>query len=112
MIFQGANLIEGGEGYVVFSKKIFVADSNEIAVSYCTGCVEVRHMENSGHRPHLLVWEPKIGKNMSFLVFCDFPLNEKSEVKFFRLKISALKRGIQRCNIHCHIMFNKGATAV
>jgi hypothetical protein len=49
---------------------------------------------------------------MSFLVFCDFPLNEKSEVKFFRLKISALKRGIQRCNIHCHIMFNKGATAV
>jgi hypothetical protein len=45
---------------VVFSKIFFVADSNEIAVSYCTGCVEVRHMESSGHRPHLLVWEAKI----------------------------------------------------
>jgi hypothetical protein len=36
MFFWGANSIEGG-GYVVFSKKIFVADSNEIAVSYCLG---------------------------------------------------------------------------
>jgi hypothetical protein len=48
---------------------------------------------------------------MSFFVFCEFHLNEKSEVKFFRLKRSVLKRGIQRCRIHCHIMFNKGATA-
>jgi hypothetical protein len=45
---------------MVFSIKIFVADSNEIAVSYCIGRVEVRHRESSGHRPHLLVWEPKI----------------------------------------------------
>jgi hypothetical protein len=37
MFFWGANSIEGGGGYVVFSKKIFVADSNEIAVSYCLG---------------------------------------------------------------------------
>jgi hypothetical protein len=38
MFFRGANLIEGGGGgYVVYSKKIFVADSNEIAVSYCLG---------------------------------------------------------------------------
>jgi hypothetical protein len=34
---------------------------------------------------------------MSFFVFCEFLLNEKSEVKFVRLKRSALKRGIQRC---------------
>jgi hypothetical protein len=38
MFFWGANSIEGGGGgYVVFSKKNFVADSNEIAVSYCLG---------------------------------------------------------------------------
>jgi hypothetical protein len=97
---------------MVFSKKIFVADSSAIAVSYCIGWVEFRHSECSGHRPHLLVWEPKIAKNMSFLVFCEFLLNEKSEVKFFRLKRSALKRGIQRCRIHRHLMFNKGAMTV
>jgi hypothetical protein len=44
---------------VVFSKKNFVADSNEIAVSYRIGCVEFRHKESSGHRPHLLVWAQK-----------------------------------------------------
>jgi hypothetical protein len=49
---------------------------------------------------------------MSFFVFCEFLLNEKSEVKFFRLKRSALKRGIQRCSIYFHTMFNKGAMAV
>jgi hypothetical protein len=48
---------------------------------------------------------------MSFCVFCEFLLNEKSEVKFFRFKRSVLKRGIQRCKINCHIMFNKGAMA-
>jgi hypothetical protein len=40
---------------MVFSKKIFVADSNEIAVSYCIGCVEFRRREISDHRSHLLV---------------------------------------------------------
>jgi hypothetical protein len=40
---------------MVFSKKIFVADSNEIAVSYCIGCVEFRRRESSDYRPHLLV---------------------------------------------------------
>jgi hypothetical protein len=49
---------------------------------------------------------------MSFLFFCEFLLNEKSEVKFFLLPRSVLKRGIQRCRIHCHIMFNKGAMTV
>jgi hypothetical protein len=34
MFFPGTNLIEGK---VVFLKKKFVADSNEIAVSYCVG---------------------------------------------------------------------------
>jgi hypothetical protein len=33
------------------------------------GCVEFRHKESSGHRPHLLVWEPKITKNLSFFGF-------------------------------------------
>jgi hypothetical protein len=49
---------------------------------------------------------------MSFFVFCEFLLKEKSEVKFFRLKRSALKRGIQRCRIHCYSTSNKGAMAV
>jgi hypothetical protein len=49
---------------------------------------------------------------MSFFDFCEFLLIQKSEVKFFRLKRSALKRGIQRCGIHCQTMFNKGAMAV
>jgi hypothetical protein len=98
---------------MVFSKKIVVADSNEIAVSYCIGCVEFRHRESSGHRAHLLAWEPKISEKFDvFWIFCEFLLNEKIEVKFFRLKRSALKRGIQRCRIHCHVMFNKGAMAV
>jgi hypothetical protein len=47
-----------------------------------------------------------------FFCFCEFLLNEKSEVKFFRLKRSALERGIQWCRVHCHSMFNKGAMAV
>jgi hypothetical protein len=54
---------------VVFSKRFFVSDSNEIAVSYRIGCVEFRHRESSAHRPHLLVWEPKIAKNLSFFGF-------------------------------------------
>jgi hypothetical protein len=49
---------------------------------------------------------------LSFFVFCKFLLNEKKKVKFFRLKRSALKRGIQRCRILCYSMFNKGAMAV
>jgi hypothetical protein len=40
---------------VVFSKKIFVADSNEIAVNYRIGCVEFRHKESSGHRPKITI---------------------------------------------------------
>jgi hypothetical protein len=85
---------------VVFSKKFFVSDSNEIAVTYRIGCVEFRHRESSAHRPHFLVWEPKIAKNLSFFGFCEFLLNEKIEVKFFWPKRSALKIGIQRCRIH------------
>jgi hypothetical protein len=57
---------------MVFSKILFVANTNEIAVSYSIGLVEFRHGESSCHRPHLLVWEPKITKNMSFLVLCEF----------------------------------------
>jgi hypothetical protein len=49
---------------------------------------------------------------MSFFVFCKFLLNEKREVKFFRLKRSALKRGIHRFRIHCHSMFNKEAMTI
>jgi hypothetical protein len=54
---------------VVFSKKFFVADSNEITVSYCVRCVEIRHREVSGHKPHLSVWEPKIGVFWFFVNF-------------------------------------------
>jgi hypothetical protein len=97
---------------VVFSKIFFVSDSNEIAVSYCLGLLEFRHSESSGHRPDLLVWEPKIWVFLSFFVFCEFLLNDKREVKFSRLQRSALERGIQGCRIHCHSMFNKGAMAV
>jgi hypothetical protein len=71
---------------VVFSKIFFVSDSNEIAVSYCLGLLEFRHSESSGHRPDLLVWEPKIWVFLSFFVFCEFLLNDKREVKFSRLK--------------------------
>jgi hypothetical protein len=53
---------------VVFRKKI-LSPTNEIAVSYRIGCVEFRHRESSAHRPHLLVWEPKIAKNLSFFGF-------------------------------------------
>jgi hypothetical protein len=45
---------------MVFSKKTFVADSNEIVVSCPIGRVEFRHRKSSGHRPQLLAWEPKI----------------------------------------------------
>jgi hypothetical protein len=36
MIFRSENEIEGG-GYMVFFQKFLVADSNQIAVSYCIG---------------------------------------------------------------------------
>jgi hypothetical protein len=67
MFFRGANSIEGRVRG--FFEKNFVSDSNEIAVSYRIGCVEFRHRESSAHRPHLLVWEPKIAKNLSFFGF-------------------------------------------
>jgi hypothetical protein len=67
MFLRCANSIERGSWF--FSKKNFVADSSEIAVSYCIGWVEFRHRESSGHIPHLLFWEPKIAKNMSFFGF-------------------------------------------
>jgi hypothetical protein len=35
--------------YMVFFKKFFVADSNQIAVSYCIGSVEFRYGKSSGH---------------------------------------------------------------
>jgi hypothetical protein len=49
---------------------------------------------------------------LGFFVFCEFLLNNKREIKFSPLKRSELKRGIQRCRIHCPRMFNKGAMAV
>jgi hypothetical protein len=48
MIFRSENYIEGG-GYVVFIENFFVADSNQIAVSYCIGSVEFRYSKSSGH---------------------------------------------------------------
>jgi hypothetical protein len=49
MIFRSENYIEGGGGYMVFFEKFFVADSNQIAVSYCIGSVEFRYSKSSGH---------------------------------------------------------------
>jgi hypothetical protein len=47
MIFRSENYIEGGvRGFL---EKIFVADSNQIAVSYCIGSVEFRYSKSSGH---------------------------------------------------------------
>jgi hypothetical protein len=37
MIFRSENYIEGGGGYVVIFQKFFVADANQITVSYCIG---------------------------------------------------------------------------
>jgi hypothetical protein len=65
MFFRIANSIEG----TWFFRQKFLAPTNEIAVSYRIGCVEFRHRESSAHRPHLLVWEPKIAKNLSFFGF-------------------------------------------
>jgi hypothetical protein len=64
---------------VVFSKNFFVADSNEITVSYCVRCVEIRHREVSGHKPHLSVWEPKIGV---FFFFVNFSSTKKARSNF------------------------------
>jgi hypothetical protein len=45
-----ANMNEVGHGeYMVFFEKFFVADSNQIAVSYCIGSVEFRYSKSSGH---------------------------------------------------------------
>jgi hypothetical protein len=79
---------------VGFSKKFFVADSNEIAVSYCLGLVEIRYRESSGHRPDLFVWEPKIWVFLSFFVFCEFLLKRKKGGKIF----SAQKKRIVKRN--------------
>jgi hypothetical protein len=49
MIFRSENYIEGGGGYVVFFENFFVADSNQIAVSYCIGSVEFRYSKSSSH---------------------------------------------------------------
>jgi hypothetical protein len=48
MIFRSENYIEGG-GYMVFFEIFFVADSNQIAVSYCVGSVEFGYSKSSGH---------------------------------------------------------------
>jgi hypothetical protein len=68
MFFRSENSIEGGSWF--FSKKNFVADSNEIAVSYCIGCVEFRHrVKVPVIEPHFLA----VGvKNMSFFEFFCF----------------------------------------
>jgi hypothetical protein len=47
MIFRSENYIEGGVHG--FFEKFFVADSNQIAVSYCIGSVECRYSKSSGH---------------------------------------------------------------
>jgi hypothetical protein len=67
MFFRGANSIEGRVRG--FFEKILSPIRTKLAVSYRIGCVKFRHRESSAHRPHLLVWEPKIAKNLSFFGF-------------------------------------------
>jgi hypothetical protein len=54
---------------VVFSKKFFVSDSNEIAVTYRIGCVEFRHRESSAHRPTFLGVGAKNSEKFEFFRF-------------------------------------------
>jgi hypothetical protein len=68
MFFRSANSIEG-RGTWFFRKKFLSPIRTKLRVSYRIGCVEFRHRESSAHRPHLLVWEPKIAKNLSFFGF-------------------------------------------
>jgi hypothetical protein len=89
MIFRSENYIEGG-GYMVFFEKIFVADLNQIAVSYCIGSVEFRYSKSSVPlNPFFAVG----AKNMDFLVFCDFLKNEKIQVNFFSTQKKRLDKG-------------------
>jgi hypothetical protein len=55
-------------GYVVFFRKFFVADSNQIAVSYCIGRVNSGIVKVPASEPIFAVG----AKNMDFLVFCEF----------------------------------------
>jgi hypothetical protein len=47
MIFRSENYIEGGVRG--FFENFFVADSNQITVSYCIGSVEFRYSKSFGH---------------------------------------------------------------
>jgi hypothetical protein len=67
MIFRSENYIEGGVRG--FFEIFFVADSNQIAVSYCIGSVEFRYNKSSGHGTHFLLWEPKIWIFWFFAIF-------------------------------------------
>jgi hypothetical protein len=107
MFFRGANSIEG-RGIWFFQKNFMSPIRTKLR------WVIVWDELNSGIGK-VPVMDPICwceSQKKLFFVFCEFLLNEKSEVNFFRLKRSALKRGIQRCRTHCHIMFNKGAMAV
>jgi hypothetical protein len=79
---------------MVFSKKTFVADSNEIPVGYRIGWVEFGHRESSGHRPHLLAWEAKNIKKYEFFGFLWISLKRKKRGKIF----STQKKPIEKRN--------------
>jgi hypothetical protein len=65
---------------VVFFQNFFVADSNQIAVSYCIGCVEFRYSKKfQPLNPFFAVG----AKNMDFFGFLPISLKPKNPAKFF-----------------------------
>jgi hypothetical protein len=65
MIFRSENYIEGGVRG--FFENFFVADSNQIAVSYCIGSVG-QYKKFRPLNPFFAVG----AKNRDFLAFCEF----------------------------------------
>jgi hypothetical protein len=87
MIFRSENYIEGG--YMVFFEKNFVADLNQIAVSYCIGSVEFRYSKSSGHWTHFFCGSQKYG----FFGLLRFSLKWKNPGKFFSTQKKRLDKG-------------------
>jgi hypothetical protein len=68
---------------------MFIADSNQIAVSYCIGSLEFRYSKSSGHLTHFLLWEPKIWIFWFFAIFSKM----KNPGKFFLTQKKRLDKG-------------------
>jgi hypothetical protein len=87
MIFRSENYIEGGVR--CFFEKIFVADSNQIAVSYCIGSVEFRYSKIPAIEPIFCCGSQKYG----FFGFLRFSLKRKNSGNFFSIQMKRLDKG-------------------